>query len=138
MTTPSPDNALDHVVVVMFENRSFDNLLGRLYEPAEVGFLADYISVLTDELGRQPTVDEYSQIMTGYTPQQMPVLSAIRSTARQRTPSWHVLRADRPPPRQQRERRCLSRDRRASGLPPISTLSLQSVRRLLRFGPTAA
>ena len=41
------------------------------------GFLADYISVLTDELGRQPTVEEYSQIMTGYTPEQMPVLSAI-------------------------------------------------------------
>ena len=30
------DNALDHVVVVMFENRSFDNLLGRLYQPDEV------------------------------------------------------------------------------------------------------
>ncbi len=29
-------NALDHVVVIMFENRSFDNLLGRLYEPGEV------------------------------------------------------------------------------------------------------
>ena len=28
--------ALDHVVVVMFENRSFDHLLGRLYEPGEV------------------------------------------------------------------------------------------------------
>jgi len=25
----------DHVVSVMFENRSFDNLLGRLYEPGE-------------------------------------------------------------------------------------------------------
>jgi phospholipase C len=35
---PGPDrsNALDHVVVVMFENRSFDNLLGRLYQPGEV------------------------------------------------------------------------------------------------------
>ena len=161
MNTPSQESALDHVVVVMFENRSFDNLLGRLYEPGEVasfegvigkelsnpvpewaehqpdgevvrygiapnmntpnpdsgeemphvntqlfgsldeenrfklaaeksfneppdgqlptmdGFLADYISVLTDELGRQPTVDEYSQIMTGYTPEQMPVLSGI-------------------------------------------------------------
>ena len=35
---PRPDrsNALDHVVVIMFENRSFDNLLGRLYEPGEV------------------------------------------------------------------------------------------------------
>lgn len=28
--------ALDHVVVVMFENRAFDNLLGRLYAPGEV------------------------------------------------------------------------------------------------------
>ena len=28
--------ALDHVVVVMFENRLFDNLLGRLYEPGQV------------------------------------------------------------------------------------------------------
>jgi hypothetical protein len=27
--------ALDHVVVIMFENRSFDNLLGRLYAPGE-------------------------------------------------------------------------------------------------------
>ena len=29
-------NAMDHVVLVLFENRSFDNLLGRLYEPGEV------------------------------------------------------------------------------------------------------
>jgi phospholipase C len=36
MSTPGPGNALDHVVVVMFENRSFDNLLGRLYKPGEV------------------------------------------------------------------------------------------------------
>ena len=35
---PSPDrrNALDHIVVLMFENRSFDNILGRLYQPGEV------------------------------------------------------------------------------------------------------
>ena len=36
MAGQSKDNALDHVVVVMFENRSFDNLLGRLYQPGEV------------------------------------------------------------------------------------------------------
>ena len=36
MPRPDRSNALDHVVVVMFENRSFDNLLGRLYEPGEV------------------------------------------------------------------------------------------------------
>jgi phospholipase C len=156
-----PENALDHVVVVMFENRSFDNLLGRLYEPDEVasfegvigkdlsnpvpdwaehrpddglvrygvaanmntpnpdsgeelphintqlfgildeanrgvfqgeesfnepregqaatmdGFVTDFISMLMVELGRQPTVEEYAQIMTGYMPEQMPVLSGI-------------------------------------------------------------
>jgi phospholipase C len=155
----------DHVVSVMFENRTFDNLLGRLYQPGEVasfegvlgkeltnpipdwaehgadrkvvpygvaagmnvpnpdsgedfqhvntqlfgvidppgnrcvlselmtapfnapadpeavpamdGFVADYISVFTAERGRQPTYEEYAQIMTGYTPEQLPVLSAI-------------------------------------------------------------
>ena len=36
MASPDRSNALDHVVVVMFENRSFDNLLGRLYQPGEV------------------------------------------------------------------------------------------------------
>lgn len=155
--------ALDHVVVVMFENRSFDNLLGRLYRPDEVasfegvigrdlknpipewaehgadrkfvpygvaatmnipspdpgeeyphistdlfgtmtpenrfkplakmvapwnapapgqvptmdGFVMDYISSFTAEKGRQPTYEEYSQIMTGYTPEQMPVTSTL-------------------------------------------------------------
>lgn len=154
--------ALDHVVVVMFENRSFDNPLGRLYQPGEVaafegvagkelsnpipawaehgadnkvvpygisptmntpwpdlgeelphintqlfgildeanrgilqpettfntpqdpdqqptmdGFLTDYISTFLAEMGRQPTYDEYAQYMTGYTPQQMPVLSTL-------------------------------------------------------------
>src|ERR1700734_1054592 len=36
MPGPSRDNAIDHVVAIMFENRSFDNLLGRLYQPGEV------------------------------------------------------------------------------------------------------
>jgi phospholipase C len=157
-------NALDHVVVVMFENRSFDHLLGRLYGPDEVksfegvigkdlknpipewaehgadrkfisygvapnmntphpdpgeeyphintdlfgiqdpsnrfmplarmvapynapdyplqqpamdGFVVDYISAFTAEMRRQPTYEEYSQIMMGYGPEQMPVLSAL-------------------------------------------------------------
>jgi phospholipase C len=160
---PERANALDHVVLVLFENRSFDNLLGRLYQPGEVpsfegvigkdlstpippwaehgtehrvvpyevatdmdspnpdpgeeyqhtntqlfnilneanrfrdatemvapynapadgqvptmdGFVTDYISFLTVELGRQPTYDEYKQIMTGYTPEQVPVISGI-------------------------------------------------------------
>jgi phospholipase C len=154
---------MDHVVLVLFENRSFDNLLGRLYAPGEVeafegvhgkdlhnpvpawaehgaaggtvpygvsvgmdapdpdpgeeyphtntqlfnelddanrfkdatemvapfnaprdgrrptmdGFVTDYISFLTVELGRQPTCEEYSQIMTGYTPEQVPVISSL-------------------------------------------------------------
>ncbi len=29
------DNALDHVVVVVFENRSLDNVLGHLYGPGD-------------------------------------------------------------------------------------------------------
>src|SRR5260370_27602738 len=37
----------DHVVSVMFENRSFDNLLGRLYEPGEV---ASFEGVIGKEL----------------------------------------------------------------------------------------
>lgn len=165
MTGPSRGNALDHVVVIVFENRSFDNLLGRLYGPDEVkafegvigkelsnpipewaeratdhkvvgygvagnmdtpnpdpgeeyqhvntqlfgiidpplnrctladkmiapynapgsplqvptmdGFVADYISAFDAEIGRQPTYDEYAQIMTGYTPEQMPVVSTL-------------------------------------------------------------
>jgi phospholipase C len=164
MAAPRREDALDHVVVLMFENRSFDHLLGRLYEPGEVesfegvigkdlsnpipewaehgaergvvpygiakdmntpypdpgeeyphinaqlfgsvdpanrgvgteqmvapynlpadpdrmptmdGFVADYISAFTAEMGRQPTYEEYSQIMAGYTPEQMPVLSTL-------------------------------------------------------------
>jgi len=156
-------DALDHVVVVLFENRSLDNVLGRLYGPEDGknfegvigkelsnpipawaehgadrkvvpysvatdmdapnpdsgeeffhtntqlfntlddhnrckigdavtapwnapapdatptmdGFVTDYISTFTGETGRQPTYDEYAQIMTGYTPEQLPVLSGI-------------------------------------------------------------
>jgi phospholipase C len=29
------EHALDHVIVVLFENRSLDNLLGRLYGPED-------------------------------------------------------------------------------------------------------
>src|SRR5215475_8435332 len=164
MPRPDRSNALDHIVVVMFENRSFDNLLGRLYQPEEIqtfegvtgkalvnpipqwaqqsgrsqvpygvaatmntpspdpgeeyqhvntqlfgiidppsnrgimadkmtppynapadspqrpsmdGFVADYISSFTAEMHRPPTFEEFSQIMTGYTPAQIPVVSAL-------------------------------------------------------------
>jgi phospholipase C len=162
---PAPDktHALDHIVVVLFENRSLDNVLGHLYGPDDGktfdgvigkglsnpipawaehgaerkvvpytvatdmdspnpdsgeeyfhtntqlfglldehnrfqlgeavtapwnapapgttptmdGFVADYISTFTSELGRQPTYDEYAHIMTGCTPDQLPVLNGI-------------------------------------------------------------
>ena len=156
-------HAMDHVVLVLFENRSFDNVLGHLYgpgdgkafdgvigkdlsnpipgwaehgaerktvpytvatdmdapnpdsgeeyfhtntqlfntldqhnrfkigeavsapwnvpppgtEPTMDGFVTDYISTFTGEVGRQPTYEEYAQIMTGYTPEQVPVLNGI-------------------------------------------------------------
>ena len=41
------------------------------------GFVTDFIGEFTHEMGRQPTYEEYSQIMTGYTPAQMPVLSTL-------------------------------------------------------------
>src|SRR5271170_5985927 len=161
--TVDRSHAMDHVVVVLFENRSFHNVLGRLYGPEDGktfegvigknlsnpipewaehgaerktvpytvatdmdapnpdsgeeyyhtntqlfnileednrfkigeavsapwnapetgavptmdGFVTDYISTFTAEVGRQPTYEEYAQIMTGYTPEQVPVLSAI-------------------------------------------------------------
>jgi phospholipase C len=120
----------DHVVSVMFENRSFDNLLGYLYDPGEVasfegvaascptpsratprtpsvgwcrctwrprwtrptpfnapddpgreptmdGFVLDYVNTFRSETGRLPGYDEYAQIMSCYTPQQVPVISTI-------------------------------------------------------------
>lgn len=161
--SPTRINAMDHVVVVLFENRSLDNMLGRLYGPEDGktfegvigkdlsnpipewaehgadrkvvpygvatdmdspnpdsgeeyfhtntqlfnildehnrfkigegvtapwnappagatptmdGFVTDYISTFTGEMGRQPTYDEYAHIMTGFTPEQVPVLSGI-------------------------------------------------------------
>ncbi|WP_177226057.1 alkaline phosphatase family protein [Actinacidiphila rubida] len=36
MSATDGSHGLDHVVVLMFENRSFDNLLGQLYQPGEV------------------------------------------------------------------------------------------------------
>ncbi|HET9601476.1 MAG TPA: alkaline phosphatase family protein [Acidimicrobiales bacterium] len=45
--------AIDHVVVLMFENRSFDNVLGRLYEPGEV---ASFEGVLGKDLESDPAV----------------------------------------------------------------------------------
>ena len=35
MYTPDGSHALDHIVVVLFENRSLDNVLGHLYGPGD-------------------------------------------------------------------------------------------------------
>ncbi len=164
MSRANPDdNRLDHIVVLMFENRSFDNLLGYLYNTGDVprfegvqgrslsnqvphdvlgtgphevevhpatsmaspypdpgeeyphvntqlfgtvepdsnrftdvddmvapfnspastatptmsGFLADYVNAFKVQMGRLPNSKEYSQIMACYTPDQVPVLSAL-------------------------------------------------------------
>jgi phospholipase C len=45
--------------------------------PTMDGFVTDYISTFTGEVGRQPTYEEYAHIMTGYTPEQLPVLNGI-------------------------------------------------------------
>jgi phospholipase C len=45
--------------------------------PKMDGFVTDYISFFTAETGRQPSYEEYSQIMTGYTPEQVPVLNGL-------------------------------------------------------------
>ncbi len=45
--------------------------------PSMDGFVTDYISCFTGEVGRQPTYEEYAKIMTGYTPEQVPVLNGI-------------------------------------------------------------
>jgi phospholipase C len=90
INTPDPDSGEEypHINTQLFgvldeENRfkvdaeySF-NVPGEGQAPSIDGFVADYISVLTAELGRQPRVAEYEQIMTGYTREPMPVLSGI-------------------------------------------------------------
>jgi phospholipase C len=45
--------------------------------PTMDGYVTDYISTFTAEVGRQPTYAEYSQIMTGFTPEQVPVLNGL-------------------------------------------------------------
>ena len=41
------------------------------------GYVTDYISAFTAEVGRQPMYEEYAKIMTGYTPEQIPVLNGL-------------------------------------------------------------
>jgi len=163
-TELTKDSAMNHVILVLFENRSFDNILGYLYQQDEVpqfegvvgkklsnpvpswaqhqspdgrvhygvatsmnsptsdpgeeyphtltqmfntvdehnkfkmgkdmaapwnapqspdsipnmqGFVADYISNFTADHLRQPTYKEYSEIMTGFVPEQIPVITGL-------------------------------------------------------------
>jgi phospholipase C len=164
MSAADSQHRFDHVVAIMFENRSFDNLLGYLYQPGEVpafegvvgrdlanpvppdvpnqgmgsvsvhvaknldtpdpdpgeefphintqlfatvepprnrfseidqmsspfnapspppisppmsGFVQDYVNSYRVEMGRWPSYEQYAQIMACYTPEQLPVLSAL-------------------------------------------------------------
>jgi len=45
--------------------------------PTMDGFVTDYVSTFTAEEGRQPTYEEYAQVMTGFTPEQVPVLNGL-------------------------------------------------------------
>ena len=41
------------------------------------GFVLDYVNTFRSEIGRLPEYDEYAQIMSVYTPEQVPVISTI-------------------------------------------------------------
>jgi phospholipase C len=45
--------------------------------PTMDGYVTDYISTFTAEMGRQPTYEEYAHVMTGFTPVQVPVLNGL-------------------------------------------------------------
>jgi phospholipase C len=72
MPRPDRSNALDHVVVIMFENRSFDNLLGRLYQPGEV---ASFAGVAGLDLSN-PVPDWAVDAGSGTTPRLIPYTTA--------------------------------------------------------------
>jgi len=77
---PTAAQAMDHVVVVVFENRSFDNLLGQLYTAKQKpGFEGVLDKVLTNPVpewakpvprgnGRQPGMVRYGAAPNGNTP----------------------------------------------------------------------
>jgi phospholipase C len=54
MPESGKSHALDHVVVVLFENRSLDNVLGHLYGPEA----ASRVDVLTEAAERGFTLEE--------------------------------------------------------------------------------
>jgi len=79
MPRPDRSNALDHVVVIMFENRTFDNLLGRLYQPGEVASFAGVTG-----LGLSNPVPEWA---AGASPGNAPRLVPYGTTTDMNSPS---------------------------------------------------
>ena len=92
MDSPNPDSGEEHphTNTQLFNILSEDNRfkLGEEISapynapkpgqtPTMDGYVTDYISTFTAEEGRQPTYEEYSQIMTGFTPEQVPVLNGL-------------------------------------------------------------
>jgi phospholipase C len=93
MNTPTPDpgEEYQHVNTQLFGRVDPDRNRGVLADrmiapynaplpgqaPTMDGFVTDYISAVLAETGSQPGYDDFAQIMTGYTPEQMPVLSAL-------------------------------------------------------------
>jgi phospholipase C len=94
MNTPNPDPGEEHQhvntqlygTIDPATNRGLlaEKMTAPYNAPAELqlqptmdGFVADYISAFTAEMGREPSYTEYAQIMTGYTPEQLPVSSAL-------------------------------------------------------------
>jgi phospholipase C len=92
MDAPNPDSGEEYAHTntqlfgVLDEHNRFaggDDIKAPFNAPAEGatptmdGFVADYISFFTYEMGRQPTYDEYSQIMQCFTPDQVPVLNGL-------------------------------------------------------------
>jgi len=94
MNVPSPDSGEEyqHVNTQLFglidppSNRGMvaEHMVAPYNAPADPGqrptmdgFVTDYISAFTAEMGRPPVFEEYAQIMTGYAPAQVPVTSAL-------------------------------------------------------------
>lgn len=92
MDSPNPDSGEEHPHIntqlfnVLNEHNRFKvaeeqtapfNAPSPGTRPTMDGFVTDYISTFTAEMGRQPTYDEYAKIMTGFTPKQVPVLNGL-------------------------------------------------------------
>ena len=94
MDAPNPDAGEEHPhtntqlfgTVAPEENRfkSFDVMQSpfnapddRGREPTMDGFVIDYVNTFRSEMGGMPEYDEYAQIMSCYTPEQVPVISTI-------------------------------------------------------------